>query len=367
MSNLLHILGADIPHHNHSLLRFFNDDLWLKLAEKSEQNQTHSFYVVSQEDLTTQYPNLSINVFPNKKALTQAVLAFVKSQADAYFLLHGQFNWGIWFAILWGKLPAYRCIWHVWGADLYQQSTDWRFKLLYPLRRLAQQKIGRIWATKGDLDYAHQKLNRRSEQDRLVYFPTRMPQVVPSSTENKTEQPLTILVGNSGDRANQHCLALQYIQQTFGAKVQIILPMGYPANNHAYIEQVRQQALALFPEKNITLLTEKLDYHAYLDWLKDCDMGCFLFERQQGIGTICLLTAMNIPVLLHPNNPFKLDMQQENVPFMEMGQCSAEQIKEVAEQLVACDKQQIAFFPPNYQHYWLENLQEIARLSHYKR
>nr|WP_275672505.1 TDP-N-acetylfucosamine:lipid II N-acetylfucosaminyltransferase [Mannheimia haemolytica] len=63
----------------------------------------------------------------------------------------------MWLAIALGRLPTTNLIWHIWGADLYEMATSWKFKLFYPFRRVAQQKSYRfgqqeaIWIICGEI------------------------------------------------------------------------------------------------------------------------------------------------------------------------------------------------------------------------
>ncbi|WP_139766733.1 TDP-N-acetylfucosamine:lipid II N-acetylfucosaminyltransferase, partial [Salmonella enterica] len=95
------------------------------------------------------------------------------------------------------------------------------------------------------------------------YFPTRMdPSLNSMAKERQRAGKLTILVGNSGDRSNEHITALRAVYQQFGDTVNVVVPMGYPANNQAYIDEVRQVGLALFSAENLQILSEKMEFDA---------------------------------------------------------------------------------------------------------
>lgn len=353
MASLYHILGSDIPQHNQTLLHFFQTDILPK------SKQTHYFYVVSRQRLN--YPSLTLTSFESKKVIALAVINLAKKDPQARFILYGQYNFWIWLALFCGKLPACRVVWHIWGADLYESSKNWKFRLFYPLRRIIQRKLPAIWATKGDLEYVWKHIRAKKEKDRLIYFPTKMPEKFPLLSQQATTKSgkITILLGNSGDHSNQHLSALSRLYQQFGSQIKLIIPMGYPANNDRYIDEVEQTAKQLFLAENVQILREKIDFAEYLQILTACDLGYFNFERQQGIGSICLLIQQNIPVVLHPNNPFCLDLEAEKIPFLTTEQLSRENLFRTKYALQQCDKCKIGFFYPNYIKSWLDCLETM--------
>jgi len=357
MTTVIHLLGSDIPHHNQTILRFFDHVLFYEMPVATPRQ----FWLVSgQPSIVDQYDHLNIRVFADKRALAIAVIALARQQRDTRFFCHGQFNPGLWLALLTGKIRRSQLYWHIWGADLYEDSASLKFRLFYLLRRQAQKRVAAVFATRGDIHYLHQR--HPSVPASLLYFPTRLAESVPLSQPQAGK--LTILLGNSGDRSNRHTQALQDIHRQFGDDVHVVVPLGYPANNDVYIAHIRATADALFPQGQVELLTGKLAFDSYLQLISRCDLGWFMFERQQGIGTLSLLIQAHVPFVLHRNNPFWRDLAEQQIPVLFHDDVlDTTAVSEARRQLSILDHQHIAFFDPGYLTVWKQALQQVEEES----
>ncbi|TOM58779.1 4-alpha-L-fucosyltransferase, partial [Vibrio parahaemolyticus] len=71
MTTLIHVLGSNLPHHNQTVLTFFNNVICQEMAPSTKPH----FMVVSDDaQLADAYPQLEIEVFSSKKSVANCVI-----------------------------------------------------------------------------------------------------------------------------------------------------------------------------------------------------------------------------------------------------------------------------------------------------
>lgn len=358
MKTLIHVLGSDIPDHNQTILEYFNDILYLSIPSVKKRR----FMVVSLDlNLASRYLHLQINQFDNKKEIANSIIKQAKKDKNCQFFFHGQFNLTIWFALLFGKIRRQQCLWHIWGADLYEELSGLKFRLFYYFRRLAFKRVGYVFGTKGDLNY-FSNLNPAIPIS-LLYFPTKMNLSLTDCKKsvNQTKK-MIILVGNSGDKSNRHIEALMAIKKQFSDQlVKIFIPMGYPDNNQVYISEVSRAARNYFSDGEVIIIKKKIVFNNYLTLLRYCDLGYFIFKRQQGIGTISLLIQLGIPFIISHKNYFWQDLVEQCIPFLFYNEkVDKQKLFFIQQKMILLDKSQIAFLNPNFIEGWENTLRLIG-------
>ncbi len=78
---LIHVLGSDIPHHNLTVLRFFNDVL---SVEQPAAAPRHFMVVTQQPESLAPFSALQIECFTSKKVLAQAVLQRARNRQQRF-------------------------------------------------------------------------------------------------------------------------------------------------------------------------------------------------------------------------------------------------------------------------------------------
>ena len=226
---------------------------------------------------------MHITFWPDK-AGAAAVVAKAKADRSQRFFFHGQFNTGLWLALLSGGIKPSQFSWHIWGriSTKSPEAGSSAFSIRCAVWR--QARVGRVFATRGDLNYFAKQHPRFPGE--LLYFPTRMdPALNTLANDALREGKLTILVGNSGDRSNEHIAALRAVHQQFGDTVNVIVPMGYPAKNDAYINEVREAGAALFSAEHLQILSDKLEFHDdYLALLRNAIWAIFCLPASRGLA-----------------------------------------------------------------------------------
>lgn len=210
-----------------------------------------------------------------------------------------------------------KVVWFAWGFDMYSRIgskplvevpniyhtetkrllrptlKEWVYELARTIYKSLKDKdlkkaVERVDFFSGVLPYEYQlmqsvpyfkaqPLEFRYKNPQKVYDVSQLDEVKPKTGMN-------IMIGNSGDPANNHADIFKRLSTLELGDRKIIVPLSY-AGNSRYKKQVKAMGERLWGNRFMPL-EEFMPYYDYLKLLFSCRYRIFGHERQQSIGNI---------------------------------------------------------------------------------
>ena len=186
--------------------------------------------------------------------------------------------------------------WLVWGADLYaynNKRVNLYQKIKESIRRSVFKNIGHIVSyIPGDLELATTWYQNESQRHNCIGYPSNVfhDLVLPKGNHKQ----ITILVGNSADKTNNHSEVFDKLNSF--PNIKVIVPLSYGDNTYA--EKTALKGQEYFGE-NFVALTDFMPLKDYLYLLSTVDIAIFHHNRQQAMGNIITLLGLGKKVYVN--------------------------------------------------------------------
>lgn len=221
-------------------------------------------------------------------------------------------------------------IWLLWGGEVYNRP-EWNVNLYgretlfaliksSPLKEISKIMLGNIRGRFGEMgrikkfskridvvattlpfDYMLAKKLFKINPSFMEFNFYRLDEknVVSRLPSRNSIEPLSVILGNSGDPSNNH-LEMIDLLNNLDAKISVVCPLSYGPSS--YIRKVIRKGNSILKD-NFQALTSFLNYGEYMELLHSVQIAIYGFRRQQGIGNIVHLIHLGKTIYLDPSNP----------------------------------------------------------------
>ncbi|MGC3874659.1 TDP-N-acetylfucosamine:lipid II N-acetylfucosaminyltransferase [Halomonas sp. GXIMD04776] len=214
-------------------------------------------------------------------------------------VLHGLFNKYVVLLLALSPKLLSRCYWVMWGGDLYSyknKKTTLEKRFIERCRRKVIKNIGHLVTyIPGDVELVRQWYAAKGEYVESFVYPSNLYKPLKLKEEPSRNTKVTVLVGNSASKSNEHFDAFERLAALPGGNAKIICPLSY--GNEEYASKVIEEGKRLFGD-DFLALTDFLPLEEYLKLLNEVDIAVFAHRRQQAMGNLITLLGLGKKVYM---------------------------------------------------------------------
>jgi len=213
--------------------------------------------------------------------------------------------------------------WLVWGADLYaynKKCNSYPSKIKEAIRRSVFKNIGHVVSyIEGDLDLAVEWYQNKSQRHNCICYQSNVFQ--PLTLPQNNQEEVTVLVGNSADKTNNHSEIFDQIKNIQNIKV--VAPLSY--GDETYAEGVIAQGRKCFGD-NFFALNDFMPFEDYLSLLSTVDIAIFHHNRQQAMGNIITLLGLGKKVYVNKQSTSYSALKDLNLKIFQLERFDTEKL-----------------------------------------
>jgi hypothetical protein len=189
---------------------------------------------------------------------------------------------------------AKRCAWSIWGGDVYYflyRPRTWLGALRERIRKAVIPAIPVISSmVRGDYETVREVYGSTAKYVEAFYpIPMNYGTLEARGARPGPGGGATILVGNSGDPANEHEWVFRALARFRAENLRVVSPLSY--GDPGYVASVIALGRELFGER-FTPLTDFLPPEQYAAIIRDTDAAIMNHGYQQALGNIIALLMM---------------------------------------------------------------------------
>jgi hypothetical protein len=192
-----------------------------------------------------------------------------------------------------------RCLWVIWGGDLYSQNNENRKLINYMngfIKKIVVKNLGGyITPIKGDFELVKRLYQAKGQYYYSFVYPSNLYKEYNCIRKQDDTTKIYIQIGNSADPSNNHKEVIDKLKKYKWIDIEIICPLSY--GNKAYAREVIEYGERNFGQK-FSAITDFVPIDEYLDILSKVDIAIFNHRRQQAMGNIITLLGLGKKVYI---------------------------------------------------------------------